>query len=210
MIYTSSRLDFQGDSEFQLKNLKCHQWHPPCLCWCFRHISGKCDLHQSGWFIHHQDLIFKGALNIRSEFWNSISGICYGHISVWADCGKILSPPIRIICTSSWPHFQGGPDHLIRILKFHQWHLLWPYQCLGRLENITPLQLEWFIHHLDRIFKGVLTIWSEFWNSISGICYGYISVWGRLRENIIPSNQDDLYIILTTFSRGFWPSNQNF
>jgi hypothetical protein len=31
-----------------------------------------------------------------------------------------------------------------------------------------------------------------------------------LRENIIPSNQDNLYIILTALPRGFQPSNQNF
>ena len=116
MIYTSSELDFQGDSEFQLKKFKISSVAPSMTALCFRHISGKCDLHQSGWPIHHQDLILKGALNIQSEFKNSISGTCHGHISVW----------------------------------------------------------------------------------------------GRLRENITPSNQDDLYIILTAFSRGFWPSDQNF
>jgi hypothetical protein len=63
-------------------------------------------------------------------------------ISVFeADCGKILSPPIRMIYTSSWPHFQGGSDHLIKSLKFHQWHQLWPYQCLRQIAGkYYPLQ----------------------------------------------------------------------
>src|ERR1700687_2658580 len=67
-----------------------------------------------------------------------------------------------MIYTSSRLDFQGDSEFPIRILKFHQWHLLWPYQCLRQIENITS------------------------------------------------SNQDDLYIILIAFSRGFRPSDQNF
>ena len=207
MIYTSSELYFQGDSEFQLKKFKISSVAPSMTALCFRHISGKCDLHQSGWSIHHQDLILKGALNIQSEFKNSISGTCHGHISVWgrlrenitpsnqddlyiiltafsrgfwpsdqnfeipsvasamailvfeADCGKILSPPIRIIYTSSWQHFQGGSNHPIRILKFHQGHLLWPYQCFTQiLENFSIHQSRWSIYHLQLVLWDILNL----------------------------------------------------
>jgi len=210
MIYTSSELDFQGDSEFQLKKFKISSVAPSITALCFRHISGKCDLHQSGWPIHHQNLIFKGALNIQSEFKNSISGTCHGHISVWGRLRENITPcnqdDLYIILTAFsrgfWPSDQNFEiPSVAAAMAISVFEADWKYYLL---------QSRWFIHHPDRIFQGVPTIWSEFWNSINGICYGHISIWGRLRENIIPSNQDDLYIILIEFSRGFRPSDQNF
>ena len=177
---------------------------------CFRHILGKCDLHQSGWSIHHQDLILKGALNIQSEFKNSISGTCHGHISVWGRLRENITPSnqddLYIILTAFsrgfWPSDQNFEiPSVAAAMAISVFEADWKYYLL---------QSRWFIHHPDRIFQGVPTIRSEFWNSISGICYGHISVWGRLRENITHSNQDDLYIILIAFSRGFRPSDQNF
>ena len=165
---------------------------------------------QSGWFVHHPDRIFKGVLTIQSEFWNSISGICYGHISIWgrlrenitpsnqddlhiiliafsrgfwpsdqnfeipsvasamailvfeADCGKILSSPIRMISTSSWPQFQGDSEYPIRIFKFHQWHLLWLYQCFTQiLGNINIHQWRWSIYHVQLFLWDILNPKSE-------------------------------------------------
>ena len=78
------------------------------------------------------------------------------------DCGKILSPPIRMIYTSSWPHFRGGYDHPIRILKFHQWHLLWLYQCFTQiLGNINIHQWRWSIYHVQLFLWDILNPKSE-------------------------------------------------
>ena len=163
MIYTSSRLNFQGDSEFPIRILKFHQWH---LLWpyqCLRQIAGKYYLLQSGWFIYHPDCIFKGVLTIRSEFWNSISGICYGHIGVWGRLRENIIPSkIRMIYTSPWPHFQGGSEYPIRILKFHQWHLLWLYQCFTQiLGNINIHQWRWSIYHVQLFLWDILNPKSE-------------------------------------------------
>jgi len=210
MIYTSSWLHFQGGSDHPIRILKFRQWQ---LLWpyqCLRQIENITSSNQDDLYIIL--IAFSRGFRPSDQNFEIPSMASAMVISVFeADCGKILSPPIRMIYTSSWSNFPGGSDHPIRILKFHQWHLLWPYQCLRQIAGkYYPLQSGWFIHHPDHIFQGVPTIRSEFWNSISGICYGHISIWGRLRENIIPSNQDDLYIILTTFSRGFWPSDQKF
>ena len=80
MIYTSSWLDFQGDSESGHQNLEFDWWELLRLCVSHSHILGKCDLHQSWWSIHHPDQIFKGILNLVTKIWNSICGSCYGYM----------------------------------------------------------------------------------------------------------------------------------
>ena len=84
-------------------------------------------------------------------------------ISVFeADCGKILPPPIMMIYISSWLHLQGGSNHPIRILKFHQWHLLWLYQCFTQiLGNINIHQWRWSIYHVQLFLWDILNPKSE-------------------------------------------------
>ena len=84
-------------------------------------------------------------------------------ISVFeVDCGKILSPPIRMIYISSRPHFQGGSDHPIRIFKFYQWHLLRVYQCFTQiLVNLNIHQSRWSIYHLQPYLWDILNLKSE-------------------------------------------------
>ena len=114
-----------------------------------------------------------------------------------------------MIYTSSRLDFQGDSEFPIRILKFHQWHLLWPYWCLRQIAGkYYSLQSGWFIHHPDHIFKGVLNIQSEFWNSISGIYYGYISVLLRFWETSTSTNEGDLYIMCSCFYETSWIQSQ--
>ena len=74
----------------------------------------------------------------------------------------VLSPPIRMIYISSWPHFQGGSDHAIGIFKFYQWHLLWVYQCFTQiLVNLNIHQSRWSIYHLQLFLWDIFNLKSE-------------------------------------------------
>jgi hypothetical protein len=72
--------------------------------------------------------------------------------------------------------------------------------------TINLVQTGCFIYHPDRNFQGVLNIQSEIWNSACGSTYGYIGrmCFSHITGKVIFTNQDDLYIILTHFSRRFW------
>jgi hypothetical protein len=60
------------------------------------------------------------------------------------------------------------------------------------------------IHHPDRNFKEILNLVMKIENSINNTCYGYICPTATLQENVTPTNQDDLYIILTIILRRIW------
>ena len=140
--------------------------------------------------------------HIRHELKRPCDGGCDG-------CKK--TSPNRECYISSWPEFQGGSKYPIRNLKFSQWHPPWPYRCFSHILRKYDLgQLRRSICHQDLIFKGISDLNSEIWNFISGIGYGNISVLVLVRfwENMTFTNHDDLYIIRTWFSRGFWISTE--
>jgi hypothetical protein len=56
----------------------------PYLCFINIKKCEKCDLHKSGWFIHHPDQIFEEILNLTTTIYNSACGTCYSHIYVSA------------------------------------------------------------------------------------------------------------------------------
>ena len=71
-------------------------------------------------------------------------------------------------------------------------------------------QLDCVIHHPDWNFKEILNLVMKIENSINNTCYGYIYPTATLQENVTPTNQDDLYIILTIILRRIWIRNQKF
>ena len=146
VIYISSWPEFQGGSEYPVRNLKFLLVAPTIATSVFHAtILGKYDLGQLGWSLyHHQDLIFKGMPQIWTQKFEILS---WWHWlwSYWCfvpspDVGQIWPTPIMMIYTSSRLNFQRGDSEFpIRILQFHQWHLLWPYQCLRQIAGkISP------------------------------------------------------------------------
>lgn len=92
---------------------------------CFSHITGKNDLHQSGWSIYHPYSIFQEIMNLNLKIWNSTSGSTYGYIVLWSLLGKIQSSPIRMFYTSSSWEFQEGSEYPARKFKFSLWQQIW-------------------------------------------------------------------------------------
>ena len=70
-------------------------------------------------------------------------------------------------------------------------------------------QSGWAIHHHDQICKEILNLLSEISNLACNTYYGHICLSATFRRNQTFTNQDDLYIILTGFSRRFWIWSQN-
>ena len=108
MIYISSWLKSEGESESELGNLEFSLWQPVQLYLYFSHITGTFDLHQPGWSIHHPDPIFEENLDLKSEISNSTNSIHIWHITVWVNTwilyyAILRNPTVRIICpTYRW------------------------------------------------------------------------------------------------------------
>jgi hypothetical protein len=62
----------------------------------------------------------------------------------------------------------------------------------------------WSIYHSDRFFKEILNLATKIWNSLCHTCYSHIYPSATFWEMWFLPNRDNLYIILTTFSRRFW------
>ena len=86
----------------------------------------------------------------------------------------------------SWSEFLGGSESGIHVLPL----------CHIRVERTKPggnpisgdiflAQIGSVIYHPDQNFEGVLTVWSEFWNSACGIRYGHICVAATLWSHMM-------------------------
>ena len=174
---------------------------------CFSHITGKNDLHQSGWSIYHPYSIFKEILNLNLKIWNSASGSTYGYIVLWPLLGKIQPSPIRMFYTSSSWEFQEGSEYPARNFKFSLWQQIWLYlynvfQPHSHITGKFDLhQSGWSIYHPDLNLMENLNLNSEISNLACDSTYGYICISATLRGNLTFTNQDELYIILTWFLR---------
>jgi hypothetical protein len=89
MFYTSSSWEFQEGSEYPARNFKFSLWqqiwlHLYNVFQSHSHITGKFDLHQSGWSIYHPDLNLMENLNLNSEISNLACDSTYGYICISA------------------------------------------------------------------------------------------------------------------------------
>jgi hypothetical protein len=89
MFYTSSSSEFQEGFEYPARNFKFSLWqqiwlHLYNVFQSHSHITGKFDLHQSGWSIYHPDLNLMENLNLNSEISNLACDSTYGYICISA------------------------------------------------------------------------------------------------------------------------------
>jgi hypothetical protein len=108
VIYISSWLKSHGESESELRNFKFSLWQHIWLYLYFSHITGKFDLHQSRWTIHHPNPIFEESPDLKSEILNLTNSIHIWHITVLVNTWMLYyaisrNPTVRIICpTYRW------------------------------------------------------------------------------------------------------------
>jgi hypothetical protein len=108
VIYISSWLKSHGESESELRNFKFSLWQHIWLYLYFSHITGKFDLHQSRWTIHHPNPIFEKSPDLKSEILNLTNSIHIWHITVLVNTWMLYyaisrNPTVRIICpTYRW------------------------------------------------------------------------------------------------------------
>ena len=96
MFYTSSSWEFQEGSEYPARNFKFSLWQQ---IWLYlynvfqphSHITGKFDLHQSGWSIYHPDLNLVENLNTNSEILNLACDSTYSYICISATLRENLT-----------------------------------------------------------------------------------------------------------------------
>ena len=73
-----------------------------------------------------------------------------------------------------------------------------------KLKKRKFVQTGSIIYHPELIFEEVLNIWTEIWNYTCSTCCDYFYLSAILQGMGPLPDVDDLYIILTRFSRRFW------
>jgi hypothetical protein len=132
------------------------------------------------------------------------SSVCHKHDYEKYNCAcgrKLMSELDMFPCVFTWRRFKQkfeisavAPAVAIFILQPH-WRL---YQ-MGMIYTWG-----WSIYHSDRFFKEILNLATKIWNSLCHTCYSHIYPSATFREMWFLPNRDNLYIILTAFSRRFW------